>query len=119
MQAVREPGRVMLGGDELNVLTACEWWPREARINAGIPGHDREIVAVLEGYDWDAPIPEIVVDGVRTVLPASWMVENRGTRIEIHPTGRFAGGFTRENVAEVADALGKLRIVVADIEIRP
>lgn len=86
------------------------WWPNgiRRRIDPGPPGHEREIVINLgdSRYTWDDPIPQIVVDVLTGLLPEGWTVDNRGTRIEVHPTGRRYQGFdATTDVPEIARAL--------------
>lgn len=92
------------------------WWPlgREARIHAGAVGHDREIVVNIDDYDhpFTSPIPDLFVEVFAAQLPDSWKVESRSTRIEIHPSGHFAGGFNADDVAAVARALNELGLDV-------
>ena len=93
------------------------WWPRgrEVTISAGFAGHDREIVVNIDGYDhpFERPVPEQVSEGLAYHLPG-WKIENRGTRIECHPSGGFAGGYKPEDVTTLAEALPKLGLVVGE-----
>lgn len=93
------------------------WWPRdrEARVTEGPGGHEKELVLNIDGYDHNEFIPEDVVDVLRNLLPPTWYVESRGTRIEIHPSGVFAGGFTPvkdKALIEIALARMGLRVSV-------
>lgn len=83
------------------------WWPRqtEARVNAGYAGHAREIVAILDAYDYKEMIPEVVAEVLSALLPAGWKVENRGTRLELHPSGHYNGGYTEADVQSAREAL--------------
>lgn len=86
-----------------------------AMIRPGWTGHDREIVVNLgyrasgstevEEYSHDFPIPRMVETQIVNSLPDTWKIENRGSRIEIHPSGHFAGGFTEHDVFTVYAAL--------------
>jgi hypothetical protein len=92
------------------------WWPegRAARVHAGLVGHDREIVVNIDGYGYGREeefIPVDVSEVLKTLLPEGWMSENRGTRIEIHPSGHFAGGYSDGDVEEIKRALGELGLV--------
>lgn len=93
------------------------WWPTEARINAGYPGHDREIVAVLPEHDWHDPIPDIVVEALASQCPKGWKLDNRGTRIEVHPTGHRYSGFTNDDVTNLCAGLARINIIVRAINI--
>lgn len=91
---------VVVGGEPLRWWKTCPWWPvgRAHRIHVGAAGHDRELVLNIDGYDWDEPIPTLVVDALRVLLPDDWKVDSRGSRIECHPSGHFAGGFVGPDV---------------------
>jgi hypothetical protein len=85
-------------GEPLSFWRSCSWWPPEntkATVTAGVPGHERELVVNLEGYDLDNRIPTAVFDILVDIMPQDWKFEYRGSRIECHPTGVFAGGFTQ------------------------
>jgi len=69
-----------------------------AIVRPGWAGHDREIVVNIEDHDHDNPIPREVEDRIRLYLPDEWKIENRGSRLEVHPTGHFAGGFSEHDV---------------------
>lgn len=92
------------------------WWPngRDAKVTAGFAGHDREIVVNIDGYglgntrDDDDMIPSNLVSVLAAELPETWKIENRGSRIEIHPSGRYAGGFAPEDLSVVKDALERI-----------
>ena len=100
--------------EELAEFKSYDWWPSEARINAGFAGHDREIVVNVDDYDWRDPIPDLVVEALSDQLP-DWMIENRGTRIECHPTGHFAGGFEPEHIPQVITALDAIGLVTTSV----
>jgi hypothetical protein len=91
------------------------WWPlgREATVMPGPVGHEQEIVVNIDGYDWDHHIPSFVVEVFAAQLPESWKVESRSTRIEVHPSGRFAGGYHEDDVHAVIRALLELGLNVA------
>jgi hypothetical protein len=97
-------------GDTVTEWRTMPWWPNgyPARIFAGIAGHDRELVVNIDGYDHDEQIPEFVGLVLASLLPESWMLENRGTRIEVHPSGHFAGGFNDVDIPVLTTALVKL-----------
>lgn len=80
----------------------------------GPGGHDREIVVGFDGrYNWDHEIPELVVGAFTSKLPESWKVESRGTRIEVHPFGHFAGGFHADDAETIMRALTEVGFVPA------
>ena len=88
-----------------------------AIVLAGHAGHDREITVTLDeygyGYRYDLgrnleSIPRHVEDEFVAALPAAWKIENRGTRLEVHPSGHFAGGYERADVEAVLAALVEL-----------
>lgn len=90
-------------GDPLSEWQEVDWWPtgREHQIHAGSAGHERELVLNIDGYGWgstEETIPTLVVEALATLLPQSWKVESRGTRIECHPTGRLFNGFTNADI---------------------
>jgi hypothetical protein len=91
----------------------CRGGRTDARREAGWAGHDREIVVNIDGYDHGIPVPDYVFGALREALPESWYLENRGSRIEIHPSGRFAGGFHPDDVEAVKLALAEVGLVVA------
>lgn len=102
--------------DELMAeLRGLEWWPHgwDANIMLGPGGHDREIVVGFDGrYEWhpgeNNDINPLIVEAFAAQLPETWKVESRGTRIEVHPTGRFAGGFKPDDAHDVARALAEI-----------
>lgn len=105
---------------DLDEWRAWPWWPEgnEARVTAGFAGHEREIVVVIDPYTLGGEnIPDLVVEAFKAQLPGSWFVEDRGTRIEVHPTGRFAGGFTDADVQTVAAALPALGLQVISVRV--
>jgi hypothetical protein len=109
--------RVTIMGEALSVWQSAEWWPKQgALVQAGPAGHDHEITVTLWDFDHTNQIPEIVELAVRQALPETWKIDNRGTRLEIHPSGRFAGGFCADDVAAVERALVELR--VGQVELR-
>jgi hypothetical protein len=85
----------------------AEWWPngKASTIYAGIPGHDREIVINIDGYSVEEPIPELVAKAIANGLPESWKVENRGSRIEVHPSGSYNGGWNEQDIEATRIAL--------------
>jgi len=106
--------------EDLAFWRSMPWWPegREAHIYAGVVGHDREIVVNIEGYGHgrdEVYIPTAIIDALKLVLPEGWKLENRGSRVEIHPSGRFAGGFSDADVDEVGRALGELGLVLSGV----
>jgi hypothetical protein len=96
---------------------AMSWWPegREASIYAGLTGHEGEIVVNIDGYDWDKPIPWGVVEVFEELLPETWKVESRGTRIEVHPAGHYNGGWDAFDVNAVTDVLREMGLRVEKI----
>lgn len=86
------------------------WWPNgtDARVAAGYTGHDQEITVNFEAYSFGECIPGPVGDVLSAALPEHWSVDNRDTRIEVHPSGRFAGGYTAEDIEVVNRALTTL-----------
>ena len=75
----------------------------------------------IEGYDnpfeLRRMVPEQVAEAVAWLLP-TWYVQNRSTRIECHPSGGFAGGYKPEDLATLAEALGRIGLNVTRIEDR-
>lgn len=93
---------------------SSHWWPngRAALILAGHPGHEREIVLSIEGYTHRDQIPDLVRAVLAALLPDGWKIENRGTRLELHPSGGFAGGYQPADVALVASAAEEIGLTV-------
>lgn len=92
-----------------------------AIVLAGHAGHDREITVTLEDYGHGppldrslGPIPVLVEHEFVKSLPETWKIENRGSRLEVHPSGHFAGGFSAEDTATVLAALAALGYEVDD-----
>lgn len=91
-------------------------WPKGAHavIIPGGGGHEREITLSFHDsdgmplYDWDNDIPDFMVGLVQNGLPETWYVQSRGTRIEIHPSGRFSGGFDELDVNAVVRVVAEL-----------
>ena len=101
-------------------LREMSWWPngQEARIHAGQPGHQYEIVLNIGDYDLEpGGIPDLVEEAIAAVLPDSWKVANRTTRLELHPAGHFAGGFMVSDVQLVEQALPQLGFVLGSVEV--
>lgn len=97
-------------GFTLGEWRAMPWWPegRAARVYPGMTGHDREIVVNIDGYGSgkdEEHIPGSFLDVLRHVAPSRWKMENRSTRIEVHPTGRLFGGYTATDVDLLMEAL--------------
>lgn len=90
---------IALAGMTLDEWRACEWWPngKDARVEAGPVGHESELVVnigELGEYDgWRNPLPRPVAEVFAALLPDVWKVQDRGSRIEVHPTGLLYGGF--------------------------
>jgi hypothetical protein len=109
------------GGMTLAEWREMPWWPngRGASIMAGFAGHDREIVVNIDG--WDSPleegrhIPQHFCEIFKAELPPAWKVENRSTRIEVHPSGMFAGGYEPEDVETTRAALERVGLVVGEV----
>jgi hypothetical protein len=93
------------------------WDGRTALVAAGYAGHDREITVNVDG--WDHPfrrqVPDEFEKAVRALLPPGWKIENRSTRLEVHPSGHFAGGYAPEDVRLTANALRRLGL---EVEVR-
>jgi hypothetical protein len=90
------------------------WWPRGAttRVGAGYAGHDREIVVNFDDFWNEKLIPDPVFDVLAATLPGTWKVESRGTRIEVHPSGRFNGGYTDTDIELTEHTLTALGFTV-------
>jgi len=88
------------------------WWApadqRGARVTAGQAGHEHEIVVNFDFWYTDRFIPRIVEEFVQQEVPETWKVESRGTRLEVHPSGRYAGGWCEDDVKE-------LKIILDDL----
>jgi hypothetical protein len=98
-----------LYGDPLSNWREIPWWPKgDATLHLAAAGHDREIVVNIEGVDYYEPIPRPWFEFLVSLLPESWKLENRGTRIEIHPSGRLFNGFSDMDVSAVLAALDVL-----------
>lgn len=107
----KRPEPEVLYGEPLSFWRSCSWWPegREARVNGGYAGHDFELTVNVEGYEDDEKLPQAVTQVLEALLPDDWKVDDRGTRIEVHPTGTFAGGYTNFDVTLLRaclDAMG-------------
>lgn len=91
-------------------------WPHGASacIIPGGGGHEQEITLSFHDdageplFEWDKPIPDYLEGLVRSGLPETWRVDSRGTRLEIHPSGRFNGGFDELDVNAVERAVVEL-----------
>lgn len=101
-------------GAEMDTWRLFTWWPTgKATIHAGQPGHEREIVVNFDAYrgynvpqgEPDEMIPDVVTEIFTALLPETWKVQSRGTRLEVHPSGHFAGGFDKLDVGDVETAL--------------
>jgi hypothetical protein len=101
---------------ELSDVRTWPWWPdrEEARISAGFTGHENEIVVTIDPWDdpFERPVPDLFVDFLASMLPETWKLQNRSTRIEIHPSGHFNGGWHVDDLHAVGSAL-------ADMGLRP
>lgn len=97
-------------GFTLDQIKALDWWPSDltALIQAGVTGHEHEITVTLSPYDHREMIPRFLVEVFEAELPVLWKVENRGTRIEVHPSGRLFGGWAPEDVEQVAKTLQEM-----------
>ena len=113
---------ILIGGEPLSFwMTEMSWWPKDVGvvIHGGQAGHDREIVISFGGYySWENPVNDLVLEAIVKSLPDSWKVESRGTRIEIHPSGHFAGGFSEADVATVVRALPPVGFRIDQAEFR-
>lgn len=76
-----------------------------ASIRPGWAGHDREICVNIGSDDYGEDINWADALEITEALPETWMIENRGTRLEVHPTGHFARGYTDEDVALLDETL--------------
>ena len=89
-----------------------------ATIFAGQGGHEHELVVNLEGYGHHGSrgdltaIPEAVEGAIADGLPESWKIDNRGSRLEIHPSGRRYAGWDDLDVAAVEACLQALGYTV-------
>jgi hypothetical protein len=86
-----------------------------AMVRWGWAGHDREIVINIENYDYENPIPREVETQIVNYLPDTWKIENRGSRIEVHPSGHFAGGFSDHDVFTIVAMLTHIGYFVEDL----
>ena len=103
-------------GDTLAEWKSIPWWPNETevRVAAGYAGHDREITVNFSAYDgYEEQIPHMVFDVIVALCPEGWFVENRGSRIELHPSGRFAGGYSDADIETAKAALSQAGFLVA------
>lgn len=55
---------------------------REITCRYGLPGHEREYVVIIEGFDHKTYIPDSISDELQKALPETTVL-NRGTRIEV------------------------------------
>lgn len=95
-------------GEPLSFWRSCSWWPegREARVRGGYAGHDHELTVNIEGYEYPGPeIPDEFVKIIAAIMPDAWVIDNRGTRIECHPSGRRYGGYLASDVSLLKAAL--------------
>ena len=117
MKDLRSHNRHIISDELLAEFMSLDWWPhgRTAQISAGFAGHDREIVVNIDGYDnpftKGRMVPEQVAEAVGWLLP-TWLVENRSTRIECHPSGGFAGGYKPEDIETLAGVLEQIGLGV-------
>lgn len=93
------------------------WWvePTGAIVIAGGGGHEREITVTL--HDLSEDVAPHAHAALIALCPDAWRVEDRGTRIEVHPTGRSYSGFTAEDVDAVTLVLVAFGLDPASVEI--
>lgn len=104
-------------GIPLSEWRELQWWPEghEAQILPGIAGHESEVCVNIDGYSYsvgDEPIPAQVFDVFKALLPDSWKVDNRGSRFEVHPSGRYNGGYDDLDIQAINSALRQMGLVV-------
>lgn len=107
-------------GLSLDEWRSYPWWPNDqpTSVSAGHAGHDHEITATIDCYGYNVPvgqepefIPEPVAQAVAALLP-EWAVDNRGSRLEFHPTGRRYQGFVSEDVDKAKAALTAVGLII-------
>lgn len=93
-----------------------QWWPEGERvlILPGPTGHEKEITATISCYDHNRPIPGWFFGVFESELPETWLSDNRGSRVEVHPTGHRYNGWTASDVDEVGAAFGRMGLIVVD-----
>lgn len=98
------------------------WWPtgRKATCSYGDAGHDMEFVVNIEGYGYgrdEQMIPSLVDEELAYLLDGM-KLENRGSRIEIHPSGRLFTKVSDDEVEAVRvrihEALETIGLTVVD-----
>lgn len=104
----------------LEEYKSYEWWPlgREATVLYGVAGHEREFTVSIAGYSYyedEEPIPQAVAEELALLLPGMYL-ENRGSRIEVHPSGQL---FKQVSPAEVEKAFTELERALAEIGLVP
>lgn len=101
----------------LSFWQEADYWPHGAvvAIIAGGGGHEREITASFHDDDgmplfdgWNTRQPDWLVGLFISALPEGWTVDDRGSRIEMHPSGRRYGGFDKLDIAAVIRAAEEL-----------
>lgn len=73
-------------------------------------GHEQEITATFGiNYDaWENHIPEYLHEFVEKLCPEGWRIDNRGSRLEFHPSGCHYGGWCEDDVRAVVRAMEEL-----------
>jgi hypothetical protein len=110
------------GGLDLGFWRDTRFWPHNAVavIIPGGAGHEQEITLSLHNgdgplYDFEQFQPDFLVGLITAVMPQGWKIDDRGTRLELHPSGRRYGGFDDFDVAAVERGLRELGF---EVEIR-
>lgn len=90
---------------------------RDCKVLAGVPGHENEIVVIfdVDSYDHRHFIPRGLCDQLIMRAPDDWLIENRGTRLEVHPRGQFS--WNSEDVDLVSSVISSLGWEVEVVEI--
>ena len=104
----------------LSEYKGYSWWPtgREATVRYGTAGHEHEFTVSIDGYSYyedEEPIPNDVAEELQRLLPGM-RVENRGSRIEVHPSGRL---FTKVSAEEVESAWSQLERALSELGLVP
>lgn len=59
--------------------------PTTFRVRYGSSGHTWEYVITSPSYDHENFWPQDLEEDLRAALPEGWWLENRGSRLEVHP----------------------------------
>lgn len=96
----------------LSELRGFPDFPRDPRvwIIPGGAGHEKEItVTFAHNYDgYETHIPEYLCALVEALVPDTWKVDNRGSRLEFHPSGRHYDGWCEDDVLTIVYAMYEL-----------